>query len=71
MCFCSLSGSVCKQLAGIVPQRDRHEPDLTAEAGGVGPFQPTATYESLSLQLQSGLEQLQPTTILERRVPHG
>ena len=30
--------SLPDQLAGIVPQRDRYEPDLTADAGTVGAF---------------------------------
>jgi len=70
-CFLFLSGSIHEQLAGIIPQRDCYEPDLTAEARGIGPIQPTAAYKSLPVQLQSRLEQLQPATILEHRMPYG
>lgn len=66
-----LRGSIYKQLAGIVPQRDSNESDLTAKARWTGPFQPTATSKGLPIQLQSGLKQLQPTAILEYRMPHG
>lgn len=66
-----LFGSICKQLAGVIPQRDSYEPDLTAEAGWAGPFQPAPTSTSLPVQLQGGLEQLQPTAVLECRMPYG
>lgn len=66
-----LSGSIYEQLASVIPQRDCYEPDLTAETGWVGPFQPTATSKSLPVQLQSGLQQLQPTAVLECRMPYG
>ena len=70
-CFKFLSGSINEQLAGVLPQRDCHEPDLTAEAGWLGPFQPAPTSESLPIELQSGLQQLQPTALLEHRMSYG
>lgn len=50
--------SIHKQLAGVVPQRDRHESDSSAEAGSLGPLQSAAASEGLSVKLQSGLQQL-------------
>lgn len=72
-CRCRVlpSCSLHKQLAGIVPERDCHEPDLAAQTRGVGASQPAAAHESLPVQLQSGLQQLQPTAVLEYRLPHG
>lgn len=55
ICF-SCCGSLDQQLAGVVPERNRHEPDLTAEATRVGPPEPTATSQGLPIQLQSGLQ---------------
>lgn len=69
--FFLLSLSFYKQLAGFVPERDGDEPDSAAQAGRAGPLQPAAAPQGLPVQLQSGLQQLQPPAILEHRVSHG
>ena len=66
-----LTGSVHDQLAGVVLKRGHRQPDHAAEARPAGPLQPAAAPESLPLQLPRGLQQLQPSSFLELRMPYG
>lgn len=68
---CGLHCSGQLQLAGVVDERDQGPSVNSAEAGAVHPIQPAPTLPHLPLPLSCGLQQLQPTALLERWLPSG
>lgn len=68
---CGLLCSEQLQLAGVVDERDQGPSVNAAEASAVRPIQPAPALPHLPLPLSRGLQQLQPTALLECWLPSG
>lgn len=68
---CGLLCSEQLQLAGVVDERDQGPSVNAAEASAVRPIQPASALPHLPLPLSRGLQQLQPTALLECWLPSG
>lgn len=60
-----------QRLAGVIDERDQGPSVHAAEAGAVRAIQPAPALACLPLPLPRGLQQLQPTALLECRLPSG
>lgn len=60
-----------QRLAGVIDERDQSPSVNAAEAGAVHAIQPEPALTYLPLPLPRGLQQLQPTALLECRLPSG